>query len=177
MRRASSFFKKVAENFDFCKKLVFFRIFLLAGVLFIHGDFYAQEIDSIQRSSQAVIVVANGAKIYSADPSFNRQVVNHKITLKNAHLSIRKNPDKVNSLQITSGNRENRSGAFGNDPKIAKIKKAEDLRKVSLHILGNNNKWITTSKRSGYFIACPEFIPYICSSFGANNCLYTSKIL
>ncbi len=146
MQTASYCLKKVAKNFDFCKRSVFFRFFLWAGFLLAYGSFNAQESDSIRKVSPATVVVTGDAKIYSTDPNFNRQFITHKVILKKGQLSFRKNFNKENSLQVISSDSKKNLSDFKTALKVAKTKKRIEELEIEKQIEKYENRKETFEK-------------------------------
>ncbi|MCU7618232.1 hypothetical protein NZ698_13565 [Chryseobacterium sp. PBS4-4] len=68
-----------------------FFITLLSFTFFCFSNAYAQRSENPTQVEQAIVVLKNGAKIYSTDEAFNKQISNHVIILKNV------DPDKGNN--------------------------------------------------------------------------------
>lgn len=81
---------------------MFFRIFLLVLILFCSGFAYSQQNENEVQDASATIALKSGARIFSADKSFNQQIHAGNIVLKNSEVSYQKNLKKQDYLQVAA---------------------------------------------------------------------------
>ncbi|CAD7809486.1 hypothetical protein CHRY9390_02017 [Chryseobacterium aquaeductus] len=87
---------KAVQGFDY------FRILVMCLLSFCSILGYSQENDTIKRTSPPTIVLKNGAKIFSKDESFNKQILDNKIVIKNSDVLYQENSSKSNLLQVVA---------------------------------------------------------------------------
>jgi hypothetical protein len=110
--------------------LRFFRILLLTLILLCTTYSYAQKSETPNKAEQATIVLKDGAKIYSTDEAFNKQISSNAIVLKNAEIASQTN-NSAKVLQATSAKQETVTKDFKQEVKNATEKKQkEELKKV-----------------------------------------------
>ena len=110
-----------------------FRILLLTLILLCTTNSYAQK-SEIHKVEQATIVLKDGAKIYSTDEAFNKQVNNNIVVLKNADLTPQsKKSTKI--LEASSAKEEVIEKDFKQEVKnAAEEKRKKELRKVKKEV-------------------------------------------
>ncbi|MCW3170754.1 hypothetical protein OMO38_19665 [Chryseobacterium sp. 09-1422] len=108
------------------KSKAFLRVFIFP-FLFLQVQFlYAQDDKSV---SSAVISVSSGSKIFSADESFNQQIKQGKITVKNASVEDQKSAEKEYLVIVHKRISKISHGSLASQIKNAEAKKKSDFPK------------------------------------------------
>lgn len=111
-----------------------FRISLLALILLCTTYSYAQKSETPNKVEPATIVLKDGAKIYSTDEAFNKQVSNNIVVLKNADLTPQ-NKKSTKILEASSAKEEVIEKDFKQEVKnAAEEKRKKELRKVKKEV-------------------------------------------
>jgi len=118
------------KNLNQKRDLRIFRIALLFFILFCASYSYAQKSENPIPVEQATIVLKDGAKIFSTDEAFNKQISSNTVVLKNADLVPQHN-SAANVLQATSLQPEILQKDLKKEAEAsAEKKQKEELKKV-----------------------------------------------
>lgn len=122
------------KKLNFLESLKFSQYVLLIS-LFLCNFLFSQQADPQSQISPATIVLKSGAKIFSTDENFNKQVLNEKNILKNSDLSYQENGDKESLLNVTSKPLKEEKKDLKNQLKTVEEKKErETLKKLKKEI-------------------------------------------
>lgn len=102
----------------------------------VDSSLYSQQGNLQQEVPSAIIILKDGAKLYSADDSFNRQVLEDHIVVKNSDISYRNKSSEDRLLQLTAKRLQNEEKKNLEDQvKLAeKARQKDALQKVKNEI-------------------------------------------
>ncbi|MCW3168666.1 hypothetical protein OMO38_09005 [Chryseobacterium sp. 09-1422] len=102
MKKTLFSFNTVANNLNFSRSLKFFFICILNFYFSFVTEIQAQQTDPSQNISPTSIVLKEGVKLFSADETFNEQVLTKQVVLKNSEISLVKNKNREQSLSAVA---------------------------------------------------------------------------
>jgi hypothetical protein len=122
------------NNLNLKTDLRSFRLLLFSLIFFCTSHSYAQKSENPTQVEQATVVLKDGAKIFSTDEAFNKQISSNAVILKGAEFNLQNNgTGKV--LQATSSQQKVIKNDFKQEVKNLKEKKQkEELKKIKKEI-------------------------------------------
>lgn len=113
------------------------KLIRFSGILFLFLNIQYLSAQSEFNNSKIILSVSEGSKIYSADESFNYQITQKRIILKESFVS-QVNSSEMKYLVIDNrritGNNHNNPASQNRRYKIGSRKKSEDLQKIKQQI-------------------------------------------
>jgi len=122
------------KNLNFRCNLMIFRMILLLITFVSITYLQAQQVENPNQAEQATIVLKNGAKIFSTDEAFNKQINNQAVIIKNAEQTATNNKNVVLLEATPSKTQIPRKDLKQEVKKSAEKKQKEELKKIKKEI-------------------------------------------